>query len=71
MEIDKSFELGGSIITLGSETCEKSGSSGIICLEEEAGLGSSSLSEHSYPGIKTLDSLWTLPCEMWLLMDGV
>ena len=47
LEIDKSFEFGGSIITLGSETCEKSGSSGIICLEEEAGLGSSSLLERS------------------------
>ena len=43
------MELGGSIITLGSEICEKSGSSGIICLEEVAGFGNSDLSECSYP----------------------
>ena len=55
---------------LGSEMCKKSGSSGIICFEEVAGLGSSNLSERSYPGIITFDSLRTLPCEIWLLMDG-
>ena len=33
--------LGGSIITLVSDICEKSRSSGIICLEEVAGFGNS------------------------------
>ena len=39
--------LGGSIITLGSDICEKSGSSGINCLEEVAGFGNSLWSVHS------------------------
>ena len=67
---ETSVELGGSIITLGSDIWEKSGSSGINCLEEVAGFGNSDISECSYPGVCTFGSLWILPWDTWLLIEG-
>ena len=63
-------ELGGSIITLGSDIWEKSGSNGMICLEEVAGFGNSDISECSYPGACTSGSLRILPWDTWLLTEG-
>ena len=52
--------LAGSIITLGSDICEKSGSSGNIILLDVAGFGNSYVNECSEPILSLLGSLHTL-----------
>ena len=68
---ETSVEMGGSMITLGSDICEKSGLSGINCLEEVAEFGNSDISECSYPGVCTFGSLRILPWNKWLLINWV
>ena len=62
--------VGGSIITLESDICEKSFSSGNIILLEVAGFRSSWVNECSEPKFLWMVSLRLLPIELWLLRDA-